>query len=181
MKSVLTCSWILCLPVLFKVSHAWIDFQKTLSSLELPGAVSLACGPSNISGGDSILNENHDSYVNDGSSSVLQHHGRPRNKIHDPARDLSIQVLEKFSLVTKFARETTSHLFREHHSNGYDANDRRTHNQAPAPLDHLKKSSSVAGKDTFERPVVSDSEVIPVFMQICYILSSAYSICCKIF
>lgn len=47
----------------------------------------------------------------DKSSNTFQN-GR-RQKHHDPARDISIQVLEKFSLVTRFARETTSQLFRD--------------------------------------------------------------------
>ncbi|KAG6551031.1 hypothetical protein Mapa_007264 [Marchantia paleacea] len=34
-------------------------------------------------------------------------------KTKDPARDISMHVLEKFSLVTKFARETTAQLFGE--------------------------------------------------------------------
>eukprot|EP00249_Psilotum_nudum_P016251 c25747_g1_i3 orf=143-2287(+) len=36
-----------------------------------------------------------------------------RGRSRDPARDISINVLEKFSLVTKFARETTAQLFGE--------------------------------------------------------------------
>ncbi|KAF7838776.1 TBC1 domain family member 15 [Senna tora] len=128
--------------------------QKTLSSLELPRAISLACGPSKISAKEFTLNENQDSGVN-----VFQYHGRPRNKAHDP-RDLSIHVLEKFSLVTKFAREATSQLFGEHHCNGYDAIDKRTHIQAPATLDHSKKSSNVAGEVPHESTVASDLEKI---------------------
>ncbi|CAN1215953.1 TBC1 domain family member 15 [Linum perenne] len=45
-----------------------------------------------------------------------------RQRGHDPGRDLSIQLLEKFSLVTKFARETKTQLFREN-SNGSSAPD----------------------------------------------------------
>lgn len=47
----------------------------------------------------------------DKSSNNFQNGRRQKN--YDPARDISIQVLEKFSLVTRFARETTSQLFRE--------------------------------------------------------------------
>ncbi|KAH7444094.1 hypothetical protein KP509_02G064400 [Ceratopteris richardii] len=36
-----------------------------------------------------------------------------QRRVRDPARDVSIQVLEKFSLVTKFARDTTAQLFGE--------------------------------------------------------------------
>lgn len=140
-----------------KFSNDWIDFQKTLSSLELPRAVNIACGNSNMSVEESIMDENQeraDSGVNNGSGSVAQFHGRPRHKVHDPARDLSIQVLEKFSLVTKFARETTSQLFRENQSNEFSSNERRTHIQTN--LDHPKKSSNVAENIPNESPVVSD-------------------------
>lgn len=37
---------------------------------------------------------------------------RPQQR-RDPSRDISINVLEKFSMVTKFARDTTAHLFGE--------------------------------------------------------------------
>ncbi|KAI4376679.1 hypothetical protein MLD38_014415 [Melastoma candidum] len=53
--------------------------------------------------------------------------GGSRPKVHDPARDLSIQVLEKFSLVTRFARETTSQLFREGPNNGIGGHEKRSH------------------------------------------------------
>lgn len=47
------------------------------------------------------------------SSSMSQYGSKQKHKSNDPGRDLSIQVLEKFSLVTKFARDTTSSLFRD--------------------------------------------------------------------
>jgi hypothetical protein len=109
---------------------------------------------------ESTLNENqerNDSSVNNGSVSVPQFHGRPRHKVHDPARDLSIQVLEKFSLVTKFARETTSQLFRENQTNGYSANERRTHIQTN--LDP-PKSSSAAEKYSDENSDIPDSQEV---------------------
>lgn len=141
-----------------------VDVQRTLSSLELPRAVSLACGPSNTPLNESSLNENQengDSGVYNGIASVPQFHGRPRHKVQDPARDLSIQVLEKFSLVTKFARETTSQLFRENHSNGFSVHERRTHIQSN--LDPPKKSSNVAENISDESPAVLDSqEVTPL-------------------
>ncbi|KAK1292526.1 hypothetical protein QJS10_CPB17g02394 [Acorus calamus] len=59
----------------------------------------------------------------DGKSTTTEYNGKQKQKFNDPARDISIQVLEKFSLVTKFARETTSQLFRESHhdsSNSYE-------------------------------------------------------------
>jgi len=77
--------------------------------LELPGVVSIAATSTS---GSSVNQEKADGSGYDGIA-ISQSIGRPRHKFNDPARDLSIQVLEKFSLVTKFARETTSQLFRE--------------------------------------------------------------------
>ncbi|XP_058760041.1 uncharacterized protein LOC131633335 [Vicia villosa] len=142
----------------FLVNDFQSTLQRTLSSLELPRAVPLAHGPSNMSVDESTLNENeerNDNGVNNGSVSVPQFHRRPRHKAHDPARDLSIQVLEKFSLVTKFARETTSQLFRENQTNGFSTNDRRT--QIQTNLDP-PKSSIVAGKISDENSAVPDSQ-----------------------
>ena len=142
--------------------NAWIDFQRTLSSLEMPRAVPLTCGPSNTSVDESILIENQeraDNGANDGRFSVNQFHGKPRHKV-DPARDLSIQVLEKFSLVTRFARETTSQLFGENQSNGFSPIDRRTHIQTN--LDH-PKSSNVEENTFVESPVVLDSQEVISF------------------
>ncbi|RDX87299.1 TBC1 domain family member 15, partial [Mucuna pruriens] len=143
----------------FLVNDFQNTLQRTLSSLELPRAVPLACGPSDMSADESILNENQeraDNGVNNGSFSVTQFHGRPMHKVHDPARDLSIQVLEKFSLVTKFARETTSQLFGENQSNGFSTSERRTHIQTN--LDHPKKSSDVVENTSDESPVALDSQ-----------------------
>ncbi|KAL5183532.1 TBC1 domain family member 15 [Glycine soja] len=141
----------------FLVNDFQNTLQRTLSSLEMPRAVPLACGPSNTSVDESILIENQeraDNGANDGRFSVNQFHGRPRHKV-DPARDLSIQVLEKFSLVTRFARETTSQLFGENQSNGFSPIDRRTHIQTN--LDH-PKSSNVEENTSVESPVVLDSQ-----------------------
>lgn len=44
-------------------------------------------------------------------------------------RDISIQVLEKFSLVTRFARETTSQLFRENLFDDIGTNENKKNNQ----------------------------------------------------
>ncbi|XP_014508839.1 TBC1 domain family member 15 [Vigna radiata var. radiata] len=141
----------------FLVNDFQNTLQRTLSSLELPRAVPIACGPSNLSVDESVLNENQeraDNDVNNGSFSATQFHGRPSHKV-DPARDLSIHVLEKFSLVTKFARETTSQLFRENHSNGFS--ERRTH--AETNLDHHpRKSSHVEEKTSDESCIALDSQ-----------------------
>ncbi|KAK9100705.1 hypothetical protein Scep_024135 [Stephania cephalantha] len=109
---------------LFLLNDFQDPLQRSLSSLELPRAVSVAStSTSESSSSSSVSSERPD----DGRSySEYQKH---RQKSNDPARDLSIQVLEKFSLVTKFARETTSHIFREIHSDNLNTNDRK--NQAP--------------------------------------------------
>lgn len=88
----------------------------------------------------------------DGSRS--QYNGRQRQKNQDPARDLSIQVLEKFSLVTKFARETTSQIFREINSDGYGAIERKRHDQSPD--DYLQKESAIAEKVPIQAEVATD-------------------------
>ena len=135
--------------------------------MELPRSVSLVCGPSDTPLNESTLNENQekdDSGVNNGSVMAPQFHGRSKHKVHDPARDLSIQVLEKFSLVTKFARETTSQIISrvENQSNGFSVHERRTHSQSN--LDPPKKSSNVAESISHESPAVLDSqEVTPLF------------------
>lgn len=105
--------------------------QRTLSSLELSRVVSIANRASlekpdtSISSLDSERS-NGASY--DGASSSNFEYSRRPKKSHDPARDISIQVLEKFSLVTKFARETTSQLFRESHSDGLNAYEKKQQN-----------------------------------------------------
>lgn len=126
--------------------------QRTLSSLELPRAVSIASGSSTpVSIGDSPTNVNlglgHDSH------SISQFHGRQKQKAQDPARDISIQVLEKFSLVTKFARET-SQLFRENHSNGFGAFEKKFDSQSALDFDH--KASYDTETIVNEIPVAPD-------------------------
>ncbi|KAE7998921.1 hypothetical protein FH972_003414 [Carpinus fangiana] len=139
----------------FLVNDFENPLQRTLSSLELPMAVSVASEPStSISVGESPLNENQErTDVVVGNSRTSQYNGKQRQKVHDPTRDLSIQVLEKFSLVTKFARETTSQLFRENHGNEYGAIERRNHNQSP--LDNFQKASNVTEKIPDGSPVAS--------------------------
>ena len=133
----------------FLVNDSQHTLQRTLSSLELPRAVSVACGPSVD---ETNLNENQertDSGANNLSASVPQFHGRPKHKAHDP-RDLSIQVLEKFSLVTRFARETTSQLFGENQNNGFSGYERST--QIQPNLDQPKKSTDIAENVPAENP-----------------------------
>ncbi|XP_057967405.1 uncharacterized protein LOC131157348 [Malania oleifera] len=137
----------------FVVNDFQDRLQRTLSSLELPRAISVANGHSTtISVGASASSENKgrtDGDAHDGSSGTSQYIGRPRQKVHDPARDISIQVLEKFSLVTKFARETTSQLFGDNHGDAFGINERRNYNQSV--LDYPHK-----GHNDAEKPPVPD-------------------------
>ncbi|PPR86696.1 hypothetical protein GOBAR_AA33996 [Gossypium barbadense] len=131
--------------------------QRTLSSLELPRAVSIPSMPSTpVLARESTSHENQertDVGVSDVSASIPQYNGRRRQKFHDPARDISIQVLEKFSFVTKFARETTSHLFRESHSNGFRPLERRKSNQSDV---YSHKPSDDAEGVAVQSPVAPD-------------------------
>jgi hypothetical protein len=135
----------------FVVNDFQSPLQKTLSSLELPMAVSIASGHSpSISASESSILENKgrtDGFNQDFSSSISQYNGRHRQK----SQDLSIQVLEKFSLVTKFARDTTSQLFREIPPNGFD---RKIHRQPD--LDYPEKTSIDEEKVSNDHPVPAD-------------------------
>lgn len=140
---------------IFLVNNFEDPLQRTLSSLELP-RVSVANGPSSSSQSPTGGNqESTDVVAFDGSLSRSQQNGRQRQKSSDPARDLSIQVLEKFSLVTRFARETTSQLFRESHGDGFGATERKTnhhssHDQPSSQAsNHVEKVPDVV-------PVASD-------------------------
>ncbi|MBA0764373.1 hypothetical protein Gotri_013729 [Gossypium trilobum] len=138
--------------------------QRTLSSLELPRAVSIPSMPSTpVLARESTSHENQertDVGISDVSASIPQYNGRRRQKFHDPARDISIQVLEKFSFVTKFARETTSQLFRESHSNGFRPLERRKSNQSD---DYSHKPSDDAEGVAVQSPVAPD----PVEVYVC--------------
>ena len=137
-----------------------LALQRTLSSLELPRVVSVASGESSV--GESPLGQSQDrsgGNVRDGSLSISQYNGRPRQKVQDPARDLSIHVLEKFSLVTKFARETTSQIFGDAHNNGFGATERRNYSQSS--IDYRQKQSDSAEKVSKETPVPSDPLEVP--------------------
>ncbi|GMP42202.1 hypothetical protein CsSME_00012022 [Camellia sinensis var. sinensis] len=120
------CFFLLLLSLLFLF---YFLGQRTLSSLELPRAVVGNGLSSSVSADEctSIDNsERTDGGAIDGSGSHIQNNGRRMQKVQDPARDLSMQVLEKFSRVTRFARETTSQIFRESHSDSFGTNERRT-------------------------------------------------------
>ncbi|KAK2967335.1 hypothetical protein RJ640_017055 [Escallonia rubra] len=143
----------------FVVNDFQDPLQRTLSSLELPRAVPVANGrSSSLSASESPTDKNQvraDGVAVDGSLSSIQNNGRQRQKMHDPARDLSIHVLEKFSLVTRFARETTSQLFRENHSEGFGGNERRNHSQSSHDY-HQNAASIDVEKVPDEVPVAPD-------------------------
>lgn len=132
--------------------------------MELPRAVSIASAPSTpVSVGESTSLENDegtDLQVCDGTARIPQY-GRQRQKVHDPARDISIKVLEKFSLITKFARERTSQLLRETHSNGFAPFERRKSNHSP--LDYSHELSD----DSEEVPVESPVALDPLEVAVC--------------
>uniref|UniRef100_A0A0E0GC03 TBC1 domain family member 15 n=1 Tax=Oryza nivara TaxID=4536 RepID=A0A0E0GC03_ORYNI len=109
-------------PNVFLVNDFQDPLQKSLSSLELPGVATVANAMSqqnSLSFTSSVDEAGHGSDAKHGaSSSMTEYVSKQKHRSNDPGRDLSIQVLEKFSLVTKFARDTTSSLFRENHSSG---------------------------------------------------------------
>ncbi|XP_076916903.1 uncharacterized protein LOC143576760 isoform X1 [Bidens hawaiensis] len=111
----------------FLVNNFQDPLQRTLSSLELPR--SLANRTPSSSYPSSPSEGNLDKYHTSEDDSIQQNN-RQRQKNHDPARDISIQVLEKFSLVTRFARETTSQLFRDSPVDVHGPNERRRNNWA---------------------------------------------------
>lgn len=124
----------LCLGIF----HFWLCIyyllQKTLSSLELPGVVSVAAQSTNASlvASSSQVNQGRSDVSSYDSNTGSQSLRRQKNKSNDPTKDLSIQVLEKFSLVTKFARETTSQLFGENSGDPFLSNEwkRPSHSQS---------------------------------------------------
>ncbi|KAL1206747.1 Rab GTPase-activating protein 22 [Cardamine amara subsp. amara] len=113
----------------FLVNDFQSPLQRTLSSLELPSSLPVASGQSTYPSDGGSLNENQGRTSSDVGNRVssLSQYGLRKHKSHDPTRDLSIHLLEKFSLVTKFARETTTQLFSE--NNGFGSADRRWNNQ----------------------------------------------------
>ncbi|XP_010241555.1 PREDICTED: TBC1 domain family member 17 isoform X2 [Nelumbo nucifera] len=149
----------------FLVNDFQDPLQKSLSSLELPRAVSVANSPSTLVPAspspfaESSGRTDRDSC--DGSPSASLYSERSRQKVHDPAHDLSIQVLEKFSLLTKYARETTSQLLREIHGDNYGAFERKNEFQSLPSSVHDGRSNDIV-KVPDEAPVASDPlEKIP--------------------
>ncbi|XP_009593350.1 uncharacterized protein [Nicotiana tomentosiformis] len=127
---------------IFLVNDFQDPLQRTLSSLELPGAVSVANSPlSSIASSESSPSWT-DGGAPDKSSTYVQQNGSQRQKHNDP-RHFSIQVLEKFSLVTRFARETKSQLLREAHGDGFISNARRKHDKKPNNYSFVVESNDV--------------------------------------
>ncbi|KAK9076740.1 hypothetical protein SSX86_005074 [Deinandra increscens subsp. villosa] len=139
----------------FVVNNFQDPLQRTLSSLELPRSLANRTPSSSfpVSSSEENFENNHTS--EDDSSGSSQLNNKQRQKSHDPARDISIQVLEKFSLVTRFARETTSQLFRES-LDVHGPNEKRRTNWASK--DHHTQETAANDVETAPRkvPVPSD-------------------------
>lgn len=136
--------------------------QRTLSSLELPRAVPVANthSPKN----ESPTFADQDKGDSD-RSSTFQQNGRRATKNYDPARDLSIQVLEKFSLVTRFARETTSQLFRESQFDGFTPfEERKDTHVSPADRHSTASNESLEVLDEVSVPSDPVEVIISTFM-----------------
>lgn len=102
----------------FLVNDIQDPLQRSLTSLELPGALPVANirsslhieGPApSIQNTADTSNQNYQDKIYGG----LKHGGVQNERLRDPAREILIHGLEKFSMVTKFARETTAQIFGE--------------------------------------------------------------------
>lgn len=87
-------------------------FQRSLTSLELteapPLPVTVEPAPNVMKKGEDVQPVLEES----STSSILQTSVYRQGPRREASRDI-INVLEKFSMVTKFARDTTAHLFGE--------------------------------------------------------------------
>lgn len=102
----------------FLVNDIQDPLQRSLTSLELPGALPVANTRSSlhIEGSASSIQNTEDTANQNYQDKIfgsLKHGGAHHERLRDPARDILIHGLEKFSMVTKFARETTAHIFGE--------------------------------------------------------------------
>jgi hypothetical protein len=148
----------------FIVNDFQSPLQRTLSSLELPSSLPVASGQSvyPLDGGSSSENQRRTSSdVGNRVSSVSQS-GFRKQKSHDPTRDLSIHLLEKFSLVTKFARDTTTQLFSE--NNGFGSIDKRWNNQPvhsyPEKLSNIAEEKHHEIRHSYsENDLLKDDEI----------------------
>ncbi|KAG0480040.1 hypothetical protein HPP92_010898 [Vanilla planifolia] len=109
--------------------------QKSLSTLELPRVLSVA-NTASMHNSPTLVSSFDDSMIENGvcsSGTPSEYKGRRKHKAHDTTHDLSIQVLEKFSLVTKFAREATTQLFREFQDSHDLLHDKKQKTSFPGP------------------------------------------------
>ncbi|KAK8916326.1 hypothetical protein KSP39_PZI022349 [Platanthera zijinensis] len=84
--------------------------QRSLLSFELPRAISISkSGP---------VQNTSSAYSIEGSSGS-EYHERRATMLKNPSSDISLHVLEKFSLITRFARDATSEIFHEHRNKSY--------------------------------------------------------------
>lgn len=88
------------------------------------------------------------------SSSASEYRGRHTPQYHDPARDISLQVLEKFSVITRFARETTSQIFQESHKKGLMTYEKRLGDNS-AFCDTTNSNKIYASSEPLEVPFYS--------------------------
>lgn len=130
--------------------------QRTLSSLELPRSLAKGSPSSSFKRTPSDERLDKGTLEDNQLSNNIQQNSRQRQKSQDPARDISIQVLEKFSLVTRFARETTSQLFRESLVDGHGPAEKRRNNWASK--DHQRQEIAFNDVDDVPKrvPVASD-------------------------
>lgn len=132
--------------------------------MELPSSLPVASGQSTYPSDRGSSNENQgrtSAGVDNRISSVSQY-GLRKHKSHDPTRDLSIHLLEKFSLVTKFARETTTQLFSE--NNGFGSVDKRWNNQPvhsyPEKLSNIAEEKHHESSHSYpETELLNDEEI----------------------
>lgn len=154
-----------------KLSYLYL-LQKSLSSLELPRVISVANGarlhhsPSTDSATDNSKRIN--GIASGGISTVSKYSGKKKYKVPDPAHDLSVQVLEKFSLVTKLAREATTQLFREIQDNHSPLRDKKLQPATIAsqpnssPTNTLPKSDDIEGTSVDSKVRFSDSKIVNI-------------------
>ncbi|KAI0504514.1 hypothetical protein KFK09_015466 [Dendrobium nobile] len=139
----------------FRLNDFQDSLQKSLSSLELPRVLSVANGatlhhsPSAVSAIDNSKREN--GIASGGVSTASKHSGKKKYKVPDPAHDLSVQVLEKFSLVTKLARDATTQIFREIQDTRSPLRDKKLQN-SPSPVTTVSQLDNRTNNNTRTKP-----------------------------
>ncbi|XP_020598984.1 TBC1 domain family member 15-like [Phalaenopsis equestris] len=114
---------------IFLVNDLRDPLQRSLSSLELPRAIAVSKSISAQNTATTYSIEGSNCVEN---SSASEYHGSPTQKYHDPARDISLQVLEKFSRITRFAREATSQIFQENQNKDFITYEKRHEDNSSA-------------------------------------------------